>query len=97
MCITHTAILKYRLKRNDLVSEIKLTKEQQAAAVVKLQGYFEEELDKELGQFEAEFLLEFIMKEIGSSIYNQALYDAQSLLTAKIEDVFAEIEQFDSL
>lgn len=85
------------VKRRCFVSEIKLSKEQQSTAVVKLQEYFEQELDKDLGQFEAEFLLEFIMKEIGSSIYNQALYDAQSLLTAKIEDVFAEIEQFDSL
>lgn len=79
------------------MSEIKLSKEQQVSAISKLQGYFEQELDRELGQFEAEFLLEFIMKELGSSIYNQALYDAQSLLSAKIEDVFAEIEQFDSL
>ena len=79
------------------MAEIKLSKEQQVSAISKLQGYFEQELDRELGQFEAEFLLEFIMKELGSSIYNQALYDAQSLLSAKIEDVFAEIEQFDSL
>jgi len=79
------------------VSEIILSKEQKLSATTKLQEYFEQELDRELGQFEAEFLLEFIMKELGSSIYNQALYDAQSLLTAKIEDVFAEIEQFDSL
>jgi uncharacterized protein (DUF2164 family) len=79
------------------MSEVKLSKQQQDAAIVKLQEYFQQELDRDLGQFEAEFLLEFIMKEVGSSIYNQALYDAQSLLTAKIEDVFAEIEQFDSL
>ncbi|GHB71223.1 hypothetical protein GCM10008107_20930 [Psychrosphaera saromensis] len=79
------------------MSEVKLSKQQQDAAIVKLQEYFQQELDRDLGQFEAEFLLEFIMKEVGSSIYNQALYDAQSLLTAKIEDVFAEIEQLDSL
>ena len=79
------------------MSEIKLSKQQQVSAVTKLQEYFEQELDRELGQFEAEFLLEFIMQELGSSIYNQALYDAQSILSTKIEDVFAEIEQIDSL
>lgn len=79
------------------MSEIKLSKQQQSSAITKLQTYFQQELDRDLGQFEAEFLLEFIIKELGSSIYNQALYDAQSLLTAKIEDVFVEIEQFDSL
>jgi uncharacterized protein (DUF2164 family) len=79
------------------MSEIKLSKQQQTTAISKLQTYFVQELDRDLGQFEAEFLLGFIMKEFGASIYNQALYDAQSLLSAKIEDVFAEIEQFDSL
>lgn len=79
------------------MSSIQLSKPQIESAVVKLQNYFEQEFEQDLGQFEAEFFLEFVMKEIGSSIYNQALYDAQSLLQAKVEDAFAEIEQEDNL
>ncbi len=87
--------MNFQLGEN--VSEIKLSKPQQESAVSKLQGYFEQELDRELDQFEGEFLLQFVLKELGPAIYNQALYDAQSVLNAKIEDTFAEIEQFDTL
>ena len=44
------------------MSTIQFTPSQKAAMVLKLQGYFETELDSELGQFDAEFLLDFFAK-----------------------------------
>ena len=53
----------------------------------KLQVYFSEELDQELGRFEAEALLEFFASEVGSYAYNRALYDTQAVLQRKVGDI----------
>lgn len=61
----------------------------------KLQRYFTTELDYELGQFDGEFLLEFISKEMGAFYYNQGLYDAQAVFESKVEalsEVVMELE-----
>jgi uncharacterized protein (DUF2164 family) len=79
------------------MKNITLSKQQKESLINKLQQYFEDELDKEIGQFEAEFFADFLLKEMGPAIYNQALLDAQSLLTNKIDDAFSEIERIDSL
>lgn len=49
-----------------------------------------------MGQFDAEFLLDFFSEEVGSYFYNRGLYDAQTLLESKIETIteaFTEIEK----
>lgn len=78
------------------MSDIKLSLESKNELVDKLQSYFESELDQELGQFDAEFLIDFIAKEFGKIFYNQGLYDAQAILESRIESVveaIAEIEK----
>lgn len=73
------------------MAKIELTVEQKSALTTKLQRYFEEELshitNHELGQFDAEFLLDFIAKEMGAQFYNQGLYDAQTILASKLDDI----------
>lgn len=76
--------------------EIKLSSDSKTELINKLQSYFETELDQELGQFDAEFLIDFISKEFGKIYYNQGLYDAQAILESRIESVveaIAEIEK----
>lgn len=78
------------------MSDIKLSLESKNELVDKLQSYFESELEQELGQFDAEFLIDFISKEFGKIYYNQGLYDAQAILESRIESVveaIAEIEK----
>ncbi len=53
----------------------------------KLKEYFNNELDCEIGQFDAESLLEFISKEIGVYHYNKGLQDAQDIFKQKVESV----------
>ncbi len=79
--------------------EIKLSAEQTARAVTLLQDYFTEKLDSEIGQFDAEFLLDFFAKEIGVFYYNQAIADAHALLHTQIENVsenLLELEKWTS-
>jgi uncharacterized protein (DUF2164 family) len=49
----------------------------------------------ELGQFDADFLLDFISKEIGASYYNQGLYDAQALLVDRMDSLSDAIYQLE--
>ncbi len=67
------------------MSNIKLNPEQTARMVELIQTYFNEKLDSQIGRFDAEFLLDFFASEIGVFYYNQALTDANALLSQQFE------------
>lgn len=67
--------------------EITLNPEQKKVIVEKIKLYFREELDQDIGGFDAEFLLDFFLEEMGGYFYNQGLYDAQQLLSEKLDDL----------
>lgn len=69
------------------MSEIIFSKQLKEELVTKLCVYFEKELNQELGQFDAEFLIDFISQEMGGAYYNQGLADAQSILNSKLDDI----------
>jgi uncharacterized protein (DUF2164 family) len=69
------------------MADITFTDEEKAVIVRKIQLYFTEELKQELGRFDAEFLLEFFAEEVGAYFYNRGLYDAQVILSAKLDDL----------
>jgi uncharacterized protein (DUF2164 family) len=66
---------------------ITLDKETSARALASLRRYCADELDLELRELPAQLFLEFILKEIGPSIHNSALGDAQSFLRDRIADL----------
>ncbi|RDZ26709.1 DUF2164 domain-containing protein [Lysobacter silvisoli] len=74
---------------------IDFSKDEKSILVRKLQLYFSEELKQPIGQFDAEFLLDFISSELGAYYYNRGLYDAQAALSAKLEDVQDAIYQLE--
>lgn len=57
------------------------------AIVDAIRHYFLAERDEEIGELQASFLLEFVLKEIGPSIYNQAIKDAQASLQRVVSDL----------
>jgi uncharacterized protein (DUF2164 family) len=59
---------------------VEFSKEEIEGIISKIQLYFQKELDQEIGQFDAEFLLDFFSKEVGAYYYNRGLYDAQTIL-----------------
>jgi uncharacterized protein (DUF2164 family) len=69
------------------MSEIKLDEHQKVEIVEKIKKYFDHEMHQEIGQFEAEFLLDFFSKEVGGYFYNQGLQDAGKIFEEKLEDV----------
>lgn len=77
------------------MSKIEFSKAEQEVIVDKLQLYFKEELAQEIGQFDAEFLLDFFSQEIGPYYYNRGLQDARSVLTNRLEEITEAIYEIE--
>ncbi|MFS1525737.1 DUF2164 domain-containing protein [Microbulbifer sp. 2304DJ12-6] len=69
------------------MTKIQFSKEEKTLITTRIQMYFREELDQEIGNFDAEFLLDFFSEEMGAYFYNRGLYDAQHLLNTKVEEI----------
>lgn len=69
------------------MADIELIDAAKVEVVAKLQKYFAEELQQEIGSFDAEFLLDFFSKEVGGYYYNQGLADALRSFELKMEDI----------
>ena len=72
---------------------IKFSQEERDRLTRKIQQYFNDELDQEIGQFPAQFLLDFISEEIGPYYYNRGLMDAQEVVESRLSDAVYELEQ----
>lgn len=77
------------------MTEIRFSAEQKADLVQRLQAYFDTELDQELKQFDAEFLLDFIARELGVHYYNQGLFDAQAALSNRLDSLTEAIDELE--
>lgn len=77
------------------MAEITLDNSVKIEVIAKLQKYFENELQQELGSFDAEFLLDFFAEKVGGYYYNQGLADALKGFESKIEDVSELIYQLE--
>jgi uncharacterized protein (DUF2164 family) len=78
------------------MTDISFTSDQKARMVSKIKGYFEDELQQDIGGFEAEFLIDFFAKELGPYFYNRGVFDAQHVLSEKMDEagyVMQELEK----
>lgn len=77
------------------MSDIKLSRDDIERIVHKVKMHFNDELDYDIGGFDAEFLIEFFAKEIGPFFYNQGLSDAQTLMLEKTEELGYLIQEME--
>ena len=61
---------------------IELRKEQRKDAIQSLEQHLREELETEVGEMQAGFLLDYFLKEIAPVVYNQGVVDAQRYFIA---------------
>jgi len=66
---------------------IKLHSETRQRLVVSIKRYFAENLEEEIGELKASLLLDFVLQEIGPSVYNQAVTDAQARMQEHVGDL----------
>lgn len=76
------------------MSLISFSRQEKDTIVAKIQEYFADKLDKEIGQFETEFLLNFLADEVGPYFYNKGVHDSQAMLQIKVDEI---VEAIDSL
>ena len=80
---------------SDPMTPISFTPSEKDLLVHKLKTYFETELAQEIGQFDAEFLLEFVGREIGVYYYNRGLKDAQNIFSERVETIIDAIYELE--
>ena len=73
------------------MAKIEFSRDEKILMASKLQAYLRDELDQEIGEFDAEFLIDFIGREIGPYFYNRGLYDAQAIFQSKLDSAGEEI------
>ena len=74
---------------------IEFSAEEKARIVSKIQRYFDDELNQEIGQFDSEFLLDFFSEQVGAYFYNRGLYDARAILETRLDDVTEAIYEIE--
>jgi uncharacterized protein (DUF2164 family) len=77
------------------MSAIEFSKDEKEIIVRKIQLYFKEELDQEIGGFDAQFLLDFFAEEVGAYFYNRGLNDAQAILEKRLETLSEAIYELE--
>ncbi len=75
--------------------DIQFSSDEKEVIVRRIKLYFAEELKQEIGRFDAEFLLDFFAGEIGGYFYNRGLYDAQAILSGKMDELGEAIYQLE--
>ena len=66
---------------------IKLQKDTEKYLLTSIKRFCVENMDAEIGDLKASLFLEFCVREIGPSIYNQAIADAQTYFQEKTADL----------
>jgi uncharacterized protein (DUF2164 family) len=69
------------------MKQITFSKENRAEIVGRIQRYFRNELDQEIGNMPAELLLGFFSETIGGYYYNQGLADAQAVFGKSLDEI----------
>lgn len=78
------------------MAKIEFNKDEKELLAQKIQLYFNQELNQQIGQFDAEFLLDFFTEEVGAFYYNRGLMDAQVAVQSRIDtiaDAICELEK----
>ncbi len=72
---------------------IELDKSQRPSAIASIERYFKEHLDQRIGNVQVGALLNFLLEEIGPSIYNRGVADAQERLQMRVMELDIEVHE----
>ena len=70
---------------------IELSKPTRESAIASLKQYIAESLPEPIGDLQAGLLLDYFLEEIGPSIYNHAIADAQTRMQLRVADLNGEL------
>ena len=72
-----------------------LEKQQVEEIVPSIQRYISEESGEQIGNLNAELLLDYFMKEIAPYAYNRGVQDAEAFFREKLEDLQGSCHEFE--
>jgi len=70
-----------------------ISKKNKELIVKNIQDYFRENLNQNIGSFDALFLFDFFYDEIGGYFYNQALSDVHTMISDKTESITESLNE----
>ncbi len=71
--------------------KIELDDERRAQFLDNLESFLQRELDLELSGFQKDRLADFLIAELGPSVYNQAVQDARKFLQERLDDLEGDL------
>ena len=72
---------------------IELPKETRAEAIKSIERWFEVNMEERIGNVQAGALLSFFLEEIGPSVYNKAIADAQERMQMRAMELDIECHE----
>ena len=72
---------------------IELNKDDRQQAIRSIERYFENNMEEKIGNIAAGALLGFFLEEIGPSIYNRGVTDAQERIQARAAELDFEVHE----
>ena len=75
----------------ELPRQLVLDRDEKRRAADALREYVAAEHDWELGGLEAEFLVDFLIRELGPRLYNRGIRDAQDWLATRVADLEVDL------
>ena len=74
---------------------IKLKREQKEALATAIQDYMQDELEVEIGQFDSEFLIDFITEKLAPFYYNKGIEDAKVVIERRMQEMNEELYEIE--
>ncbi|BCL76121.1 hypothetical protein JHS3_18570 [Jeongeupia sp. HS-3] len=74
---------------------IRLDATERAELAIKLRDYCDREIGVEIGNFDAEFMLDFMISRLGVLCYNQGLLDAQAAIAKRVDTLTEAIGELE--
>ncbi len=74
---------------------IKLERAQKETLATAIQEYMQDELSLEIGQFDSEFLIDFITEKLGAVYYNKGVEDAKSVIERRMLEVSDDLYEIE--
>ncbi len=69
--------------------QIELSDDDRKLAAASIRRFFDEELDTEIGDLKSSIVLDYVLREIGPAVYNQAIADARAFFDERAADLSA--------
>ena len=73
--------------RNERPMAIEVPREKKQRLLESIKKFFADEMEEEIGDLKASLLLTFCLREIGPTVYNQAVSDAQAYMQDRAGDI----------